>query len=367
MNHPNTAISDDRRGRLGVRLTRLAPGEKPEGPSPLKIPPRISFVLCVFVVAIFAGAPPKPAQALEQKIYGNVFVDSGTTAEEASTALGNVTVHGIVDNSVSSVYGNIRVNGPVGGGVRTGFGDVKIREPVKGGVVVSFGDVYVDSRVGGDVDVGQGELRLGPDAVVNGHVSVANGTIHATRGAVLRNRFVGGLPSITHDSNGASPIGFIWWLSAAVVLVVCCVLATVIVPRPVHAATLRAEQHPGRALLFGATSVTAAVMLAVVLSISVVGIPVLLLLAPAYLALLFLGTVVATFSVGRKVLALSGHHHTNDTLAAAVGALIVATAYPIPLIGHLIFYALTLFGAGAIILVLLGPPITLPIRRRSAR
>lgn len=132
-------------------------------------------------------------------------------------------------------------------------------------------------------------------------------------------------------------------------------LATAIVPRQVYAVAHRVEQYPGRALLFGVSSVPAAVTLVVALAVSVVGIPSLMLLVPAYLGLLFLGTLVGAYFLGRRALVLAaGGGRTSDVLAAAIGALLVAIAYPIPFVGSLIFYVLTLFGAGAIILACLS-------------
>ncbi len=94
----------------------------------------------------------------------------------------------------------------------------------------------------------------------------------------------------------------------------------------------------------------AVIVLSVVLAISLVGIPLLLLLAPAYLGLLFFGALVAAYFVGRKVVFATGRYRAGNVLAATVGALIVAGAYLIPVLGNLILYALALLGTGAAIL-----------------
>jgi hypothetical protein len=83
-----------------------------------------------------------------------------------------------------------------------------------------------------------------------------------------------------------------------------------------------------------------------------VGIPLLLLLAPAYLGLLFLGALVAAYFVGRKVVFATGRYRAGNVLAAMVGAVIVAGAWLIPILGSLIVYALALLGTGAAILAL---------------
>jgi hypothetical protein len=100
--------------------------------------------------------------------------------------------------------------------------------------------------------------------------------------------------------SGRDILGFVGWILASALFVACSVLAAVLVPRPLSAAARRAEEAPGRSFLFGLASVPAAIVLSVVLLISVVGAPLLLLLAPAYLALLFFGALVARSSLGAR-------------------------------------------------------------------
>jgi hypothetical protein len=86
-----------------------------------------------------------------------------------------------------------------------------------------------------------------------------------------------------------------------------------------------------------------------------------LALAPAYLALVFFGALVAAYFVGRRVVFATGHYRGGNALAALVGALILAVAYLIPVVGSLLLYGLALFGAGAAILALFSrrrPPAT---------
>ena len=67
----------------------------------------------------------------------------------------------------------------------------------------------------------------------------------------------------------------------------------------------------------------------VVLAVSIIGIPLLLLLAPAYLAFVFFGCARGRLLRGRRCFA-TGRYHVGNAMAAAVGALILAAAYLIP-------------------------------------
>src|SRR5918997_1585862 len=256
-----------------------------------------------------------PAHALEKKVFGNVVVEPGESESEVSTAIGDITVEGVVEGDVRSARG--------------------------------------------DVEVGRGDVELGPGATVVGDLHYGSGEVDGNWDAVqgtMRGGVMG--PGMDHDWGGFGILNLVGWAFAAALFPACSVLAVVLAPGQVSAATRRAEESPGMSLLFGVASVPAVVVLCVVLAVSIIGIPLLLLLAPAYLALVFFGALVAPYIVGRRVVFATGRYHVGNAMAAAVGALILAAAYLIPLLGGLLVYGLTLFGTGASVLALVS-------RRRS--
>jgi hypothetical protein len=191
--------------------------------------------------------------------------------------------------------------------------------------------VSVYSSVGGDVDVEHGEVYLAPGARVSGDLKCGSGEIEGNRNAVA-----GAIDTGDMDFDGPSGrdiLGVVGWILASAVFVACSVLAAVLAPRPLSAAARRAEETPGRSFLSGWSSVPAAVLLSVVLLVSVVGAPLLILLAPAYLALVFFGALVAAFLVGSKVVMVTGRYRAGNALAAVVGALALAALTLIPLVG----------------------------------
>jgi hypothetical protein len=301
---------------------------------------------------------PLPAYAFENKPFGDVVVESGEIEDEVSTAVGDVRVDGTVEEDVRSGFGDIEVRGEVGDDINAGFGDVGVYEPVGGGIEAGFGDVYVDAPVKGDVNVGRGDVDLGPEALVDGNVYYGSGEVRGNKGAVEGVMIAGRAPHMEHEPDGFGIPGLVGWIFAAAAFVACSVLLAVLLPGPLLAAARRAEESPGWSLLFGVLSVPAVVVFAVVLAVSIVGIPLLLLLGPAYLAFVFFGALVAAYFVGRRVVFATGHYRRGNALAAMVGALILAVAYMIPIIGGLLLYGLALFGTGASILALFS-------RRRS--
>lgn len=324
---------------------------------PARINFRVLFRWLFSVVALAVGAaivvPPIPAHALENQAYGDVTVPAGTVADEVSTGMGNVRVEGTVEGDVSSGTGNVLVEGAVDGDIKAGRGNVTIKAPVNGNVNAGLGDVRIDAPVDGDVDVGHGDVYLGSEARVDGDLRCASGKIEPHPDAVVNGNTLSGMTSDFRGDPGPSRLlGLVGWMFAALALVGGTVLAAVLMPGPLGSAIRQLEAAPVFSLGLGIGSLPAAVALTIMLAVSVVGSPLILLLLPAYFGLALFGTVVVSFSVGRRLLFATGRHRGGNALAAIVGALLVAAVYAIPFVGHLLFFLLTLLGLGATILAL---------------
>jgi len=314
----------------------------------------------VALVGLVMFLPPLPAYAGEKSVFRDVKVEPGTYAGEVSTVFGDARVDGPVAGDVHSAFGDVAVNRSVGGSVNSGFGDIVVRAPVAGEVDAGFGDVYVDDVVEGGIDVDHGDIHLGNDAMVVGHVRPGSGEVHRAPGAEMREPMRAGMMPDFGSSRDDDLIGYIGWFFAAAGFAACVVLAAVVAPRSLSAAARRAEEVPGWSLLVGLVSVPAVLVLSVALAVSVVGVPLLLLLAPAYLALVFYGALVSAFSIGRKAVLATGRYRSGNALAATVGAVLVAATALIPFLGELLLFVLALLGTGASILALVS-------RRRMGR
>jgi cytoskeletal protein CcmA (bactofilin family) len=311
--------------------------------------PLLTFSVVILGLVVLL---PLPAHAAEQRLVGDVVVGHRAVEHDVSTGAGDLEVRGRVEDDVHSGFGDVLVTGKVNGDIDAGFGDVKIEGPVEGDVRAEFGDVYVNAPVKGDIHAGWGEVDLGPDADISGNLECEGCEITGNRGAVKGDMMARGMAIDFDDSHGPSIIGFFGWLFAALAFAACAVLAAVVAPRPLASAARRAEESPGRSFVYGLISLPAFFVLCVALAVTIIGIPLLVLLVPAYLALLFFGALVAAFFIGTRVLMVTGRYRVGNALAAVVGAMILAATTFIPVLGDLLLYALSLFGAGAIILAL---------------
>jgi hypothetical protein len=292
------------------------------------------FLPALLLAYLLATAP---AYAAEKKVLGDVVVDEGQTVKEVRTIWGDVTVKGTVEDDVESGFGNIWVEGPVGDDVEAGFGDV-----------------HIDAPVGGDVDVGHGDVYLENDAEVRGNISHQSGRLYPHPNAVFGPQATGIASDFDDDSLVGAFSGVIGWTLMTLGLVAATVLLVVTAPGPLRASARSLETAPGRSLVLGLGSLPAAVVASILLALTGVGILLLFLLWPAYLALLLFGALVVAYFVGRKVVLVTGGYRAGDALAATVGAVLVSAAYMIPVLGGLVFVMLALLGTGAAVIALLA-------------
>lgn len=338
---------------------------------PTRTPVRVFIALCApaFALALalalvlalaLALLAPSRALAFEERAFGDLTVRDGEVRSEVAGGMGDVTVEdgGSVAGDVHSGMGDVEVDGRVGGNLQAGFGDVEVDGAVRGDVDAGMGNVSIAGTVGGDMHLGRGDVEFGPGARVAGDLECGSCEIEGNRDAVQGALKLGGMrPGPDGFSGGPGPfgvLGLVGWFFGTLAFVSCAVLAAVLAPGPLSAAARRVEEVPWRSFIFGVASLPAALALFAALAISVVGIPLVPLLAPAYLALVFFGALVAAYVVGRRVVIATGRYHVGDALAATAGAGIVAATVLVPLLGGLLLFALVSLGTGATVLALLS-------------
>ncbi|MFN2421170.1 MAG: hypothetical protein ABR527_07290 [Gemmatimonadota bacterium] len=221
---------------------------------------------------------------------------------------------------------------------------VEADETVDGDVVAVFGSVRVDGRVTGDVVAVLGSLDLGPAAVVEGEVVVVGGRLNRASGAEIH----GGIEEVTGpspvrfrhgDFDAPAPwggiggvIGTVMWI---VVLGLLTCLALLLARRPIERMEYRVRTSPWKAAAVGLAAellfFPALVLVVVVLAISIVGIPLLLVIPFAILALaigILLGFTAVAKAVGHSAEGRFGWSHANTYVTLLVGVgLVMAVSF----------------------------------------
>lgn len=118
-------------------------------------------------------------------VEGPVLVSKGETRDGDIVARGSVTVEGVLNGDAVSLDGSIAVPGQVNGDVASLGSAVSIAGAVSGDVAALGGAVDVTGRVHGDVAAMGGDVTLGPKAEVNGSVALLGGKLKKADGARL--------------------------------------------------------------------------------------------------------------------------------------------------------------------------------------
>jgi hypothetical protein len=242
------------------------------------------------------------------------------------------------------------------------------------GKTVLFHDAYIrpDEVVDGDLNVIFGDARIA--GTVRGDVNTLFGRCEKLEGAEID----GEEHCVTSDGArtlapwlvGASTFGafadqdkrMLVKLGANAVVL----LVFLLFPVRMRLALDRVERHPGLAALAGACALVAVVPVAIILLITLVGIPLIALEIAGLFAGIWLGTGAIALLVGRRLAELVWPMHTPSPLwALVIGLAVVSAAETVPIVGWVVTALVWLMGLGAAILSFLRASV-LPAWGRSA-
>jgi cytoskeletal protein CcmA (bactofilin family) len=294
---------------------------------------------------------------------------SADVAQSVYAAGGQVSLHGKVGRSVRVLGGELHL-GPkaeVGGNVSMAGGQVTLRGTVKGHVQAGSGRVLIDGPVGGDVVAGAGELELGPNARIEGQLRWRSGNpirqdpAAQVRGGISRiempasaarprERERDWAPSAAGDGERGRPLAWLW--TAGLVLLAAVLLAGL--PHFHEGLSTTLRERPGLSLALGFAWLVCVPVAAVVLAITLLGIPLALIVLLAYLALLPLAYVGAGIGLGdwalRRLKAEAAGRLPWRIGATAAVLILLALAGRLPWVGGLLGLLVLLAGLGALLL-----------------
>ncbi len=279
---------------------------------------RIGAACAVALVASLALAGPAAAQTADPNdddqivLNGRLLVPSGETVGTAVLFNGSATIDGTVEETL----------------------------------VVFNGDVVVNGTVTEDVVVFNGEVRIASGAEVGGDL-VSQATPVVEDGATVR----GQQQQITGNFD-ATDVGFAsriaWWIGYTVSALVLGLLLLALAPRLDLGVTHAARDRMGAAFGFGAIAFFALPIVAVLLLVTVVGIPLGLFLMLAFALLYTVAYVAGAHAIGRFLVKPPASRY----LAFLAGFAIVRVLALIPVVGGLTWFVTTLFGFGVLLVAL---------------
>ena len=335
-------------------------------------------------------------------VYGDV--NGNVTAN-----MGEVIVPGRVSGTVNARMGSVSVDGDVGGNLKAGLGSVRIRGTVAGDVELELGELQISGhvlgnvrsqgkviritgQVDGDVIMPQGIVELGSDAVVGGRVFVEQGLVQASPGAQvgsievdeeLSRREVDDMFSGGYNFRGIDDLinilpftdgeffrnfefnfrghrmfpfytPFTGWpgrvasrILGMVVIFALAALTYTLFPRNTNNIMRAIDQKTGPAILWGVLAVILAVPIAILLAVTIIGIPLILveflLLAVAWI----MGYTGVSLWLGGRVLKSSSAEAANPLGKLGLGVLLLGIIGIIPVLGGLVGIGVSMLAVGA--------------------
>ncbi len=287
-------------------------------------------------------------------VGGSIRIDAGVGGGLYATG-GKLFLNGSVGRNVRAAGGHVQI-GPdakISGNVSVAGGDVAVRGTVKGYLQVAGGHVLIDGPVEGDVIASGGQIELGPNARIGGKLQYRTNDFQRDSAA----KVAGSVEALAvHGAmhGDGSPwrrhAGGRWIWSAGVMLMAALLAAAA----PTVSARMAEElrTHPGLALLWGLVAFACIPVAALLLLITIIGIPLAILVFLLFLALLLAGQAVTAASIADLVLR---RYRPADAARGAwragfaiLVALALALLVRVPLLGGLVALVAILVGIGVI-------------------
>ena len=332
--------------------------------------------IAAFALLLGVPGPAFADDTARASVRGNEFLAGGyvelsdRVPENAFVSGGDVLVDGIVGRNLYAAGGDVRLEGQVEEDVRMAGGTLRVSSEARigddatlaGGSIVMDGAIAGDLRaygerivvngsVDGDVEFSGEDLRLGPDARIGGEV------VYRSRDDIIVDsgaQVAGRISKSTGDrawrkvARGATIVGGITVSLGMVLLGAVLVLG---MPRFSREAGATIRGKPWHVLGLGCAMLIGVPVALAVLLVTIVGIPLAVLLAFAYGAMLMLGFLIAAIFVGDVVLERIDPKKLDSVWWRALFMLLAVVAIAIvrqvPFAGPLAWWALFLAGIGA--------------------
>lgn len=271
----------------------------------------------------------------------NVTISPGQTARDVTACGGNVVVLGHMTGDVAAYGGNVQVSpaGIVDGDISSYGGRVEVAGLVQGDVTSYGGGVTLDdtAQINGDVQSYGGAITRAPGARVQGHVE----RNHPTNFSLTNLPFFG-------------PFGFpIPVVSIIVWMLLAAILAHWFPQRTLRVGEVMFGRLP-RSMAVGALSWVLGLILAVILALTIIGIPVTLAILLVLAAGGIIGNVAVGWLIGRSILQRIARRDYAPVMEAVVGVALLAIIESIPFLGFLSSVFIAVLGVGATLLSRFG-------------
>jgi cytoskeletal protein CcmA (bactofilin family) len=279
-------------------------------------------------------------------------------------AAGRIRIDAPVDGSVRLAGGKVDLapGAAIAGDASIAGGTITVTGTVKEDLHAAGGTVTINGSVGGDASIAAGTLDLGPEARIAGKLTFRGGELRRDPAAQVGGGVVQHLRDRSHRHPRTAVERFTrGWLWTGGLLVLAALIAAAL-PGPSRRMAQELRERPWLTPLLGLVALTSIPVAAVLLMITIIGIPIGLLALIGYAALLLVGYVWLAVVVGGLLLDRVKPETAALTAwrvgAAVLAMLALAILARLPFVGGLVAFVALIVGVGMIVGALLrrSPP-----------
>ncbi|MEA1908500.1 MAG: hypothetical protein U9N43_05660 [Euryarchaeota archaeon] len=316
-------------------------------------------------------------------VAGDTIMINGDISGDLIAAGGNIEVAGGVNDDVWITGGSLIIDGKIGDDLRAAGGDIHLRGSVTDNAMIAGGTITASSNsdVGGDLDVAGGSIKIaghvgsdlscaGGSVVIGGAID-GNATIYANKIQILQSARIQGDLEYTSDKEIEIPAGTVIGdvvykrsekkvedihskTTSSIISFLSILLIGLLMVRFTGKTTVRVSDTIATQILkslgSGVLLLIAIPLIALILMLTVIGLPLGLIVLFVYIIILYISKIFVGLAIGRRITTYAKQEISSPYWHLVVGLIVIAFATRIPLLGFLISLIVILAGLGALVM-----------------
>lgn len=279
---------------------------------------------------------------------------NGKVNGNTRVAGGNIKVKGSLSKNLTAGAGNIEIEkeATIGGSLVFGAGNVQVDGPVAGNIVAGVGNLVINNNITGSVYAGVGQLQINDQAKIMGNITYWSDEEYVIEdGAVVVGQINHQFPSENKSKeNNMRSFGTGFRVFSLLSMVVIGLLMLRFFPGLLETGAGFIDQKPWQSLGFGFLKLILEPIAAIILMITIIGLPIGIFLMFAYIIELYFASYIVAYYIGRLI--WNKFNKTESRYWSFVlGALIFVLITSVPMVAGIVRFFSILFGLGAILLV----------------
>jgi len=286
---------------------------------------------------------------------GRTITVNGPVNGNIMAAGETVNINGEVTHAVRLIGETLNISGTIGRDLLVGGAKFSMASTAEigGDLLLGAGTARIDGLINGDINSGVDSLTIASRASIQGKLTyISENEANIQSGAQIRGMITHKLPNVKEKIATGTGIGLWGTVIGFLMILVIGIIIVLLAPRRVEAVTESIRTRPWASLGWGAVILVATPIAAIILCITIIGLPLGLITLALYTIVIYLTQLFVGLLIGQLIIgAYKGVVETRGALvgALALGLAILRFLMLIPFVGFFFRLATVLFGLGAVL------------------